>query len=112
MLATIADQSGGRVDVAIGVGGFPLTGVMRRRLQSLDLRRYAPPRGSAVHIIRSAERAEGRELADVWRDAGASVRMHDLPLAATTQGIPACAVELLPRELLGSIVTSLRQDAA
>ena len=63
----------------VGVGGFPLTRVLRDEILEIDLAGIEPPRANTIRILVSEERALDRRLVEKWTAAGAACDYRCVP---------------------------------
>lgn len=95
-------------DGTIGVGGFPLTGDMRREIAAGDLRGVRPAVQS-LHLIVSEDRVENRELRDAWSAVGPPVDYRCVPSENGWAEGDAFGSALIPQNIIQTVVDCFAQ---
>jgi uncharacterized protein len=87
----------------IGVGGFPLTGDMRREIAAGDLL-HLRPAARSLHLIVSEDRVENRELRDAWNADGLAVDYCCVPSENRWAEGDAFGSALIPQNIIQTVV--------
>lgn len=90
--------------VTVGVGGFPLTPVVRDEILAIRLEETGPPRAQRIRILASDEREADRRLSEAWHAAGANCDYRCVPSENRWAEGDAFGSALIPQDIIRSVV--------